>query len=50
MVRTALESLVAKNQAQRVKQGRSIYYIVSDPTEETAATIQGEPADSEKTE
>ncbi|EGG48304.1 regulatory protein [Streptomyces griseoaurantiacus M045] len=37
VVRTTLEGLVAKNQAQRTKQGKSVYYTVPD----TAA-----PADS----
>ncbi|TQE33593.1 hypothetical protein [Streptomyces ipomoeae] len=33
VVRLTLEGLVAKNQAQRTKQGRSVYYTAPEPTE-----------------
>nr|WP_225080795.1 BlaI/MecI/CopY family transcriptional regulator [Streptomyces sp. CoT10] len=37
VVRTTLENLVAKNQAQRTKQGSSVYYTAPATTEQTAA-------------
>lgn len=47
VVRTALESLVAKGQAQRTKQGTSVFYTASDAPEPTPvqAQAQPEPAD-----
>jgi hypothetical protein len=36
VVRTTLEGLVAKNQAQRARQGRSVFYTASDATEPAA--------------
>jgi hypothetical protein len=41
-VRTTLENLVAKNQAQRTKQGSSVYYAAPNANEETAAPAPGE--------
>ncbi|MER5916519.1 hypothetical protein ABT124_40580 [Streptomyces sp. NPDC001982] len=49
VVRTTLENLVAKNQAQRTKQGSSVYYTAPNTAEQTAATSQDE-AQSEQTE
>ncbi|MFJ6650995.1 hypothetical protein ACIQPS_35865 [Streptomyces sp. NPDC091290] len=44
VVRTTLENLVAKNQAQRVKQGGSVFYITpSEPTPPAASTSQDQP-------
>lgn len=43
VVRTALESLVAKGQAQRTKQGTSVFYTTPDVPEPVQA--QPEPAD-----
>ncbi|MGW4563920.1 hypothetical protein ACWEN3_16395 [Streptomyces sp. NPDC004561] len=37
VVRTTLENLVARNHAQRVKQGNSVYYTVPRPAQATAA-------------
>ncbi|MEU6260469.1 hypothetical protein [Streptomyces sp. NPDC047043] len=45
VVRTTLENLVAKGQAQRTKQGRSVYYATPDtpqPTPSTPAEAQQE--------
>ncbi|MGI5144651.1 MULTISPECIES: hypothetical protein [unclassified Streptomyces] len=42
VVRTTLENLVAKNQAQRTKQGSSVYYTAPHASEETAAPALGE--------
>ncbi|GGJ72686.1 hypothetical protein [Streptomyces brasiliensis] len=42
VVRTTLEGLVAKNQAQRTKQGSSVYYTAPNANEETAAPVLGE--------
>ncbi|MEU6654022.1 hypothetical protein ABZ904_32460 [Streptomyces sp. NPDC046900] len=42
VVRTTLEGLVAKNQAQRTKQGSSVYYTAPHVNEETAAPVLGE--------
>ncbi|MFE6554245.1 BlaI/MecI/CopY family transcriptional regulator [Streptomyces sp. NPDC004096] len=42
VVRTTLENLVAKNQAQRTKQGSSVYYTAPAPAERTAAAISDE--------
>ncbi|MGW2939648.1 hypothetical protein ACWDA7_50135 [Streptomyces sp. NPDC001156] len=49
VVRTTLENLVAKNQAQRTKQGSSVYYTAPNLVGQTAATSQDE-AQSEQTE
>ena len=38
VVRTTLEGLVAKNHAQRNKQGSSVFYTAPDPAETPAAT------------
>jgi hypothetical protein len=43
VVRTTLESLVARNGAQRTKQGSSVFYTVP---EEPAAESAGEPAEA----
>ncbi|MEU1180078.1 hypothetical protein ABZ464_20945 [Streptomyces sp. NPDC005820] len=40
VVRTTLEGLVAKNQAQRSKQGTSVYYTAPDPAEPAASAEQ----------
>jgi hypothetical protein len=46
VVRTTLENLVAKNQAQRTKQGSSVYYTAPNPVEQTAAQAKDElPSD-----
>ncbi|WP_031487600.1 hypothetical protein [Streptomyces bicolor] len=37
VVRTSLENLVARNQAQRTKQGSSVFYTAPNPPEPTAA-------------
>ncbi|MGW1803397.1 BlaI/MecI/CopY family transcriptional regulator [Streptomyces sp. NPDC001984] len=37
VVRTTLENLVAKNQAQRTKQGSSVYYTAPNTAEQTAS-------------
>ncbi|MET8964273.1 hypothetical protein ABZX69_33200 [Streptomyces sp. NPDC004074] len=42
VVRTTLENLVAKNQAQRTKQGSSVYYTAPAPAKRTAAAISDE--------
>jgi hypothetical protein len=42
VVRTTLENLVAKNKAQRTKQGSSVYYTAPTPAEQTAAAIPDE--------
>ncbi|MFD5451744.1 hypothetical protein ACWDTR_16745 [Streptomyces sp. NPDC003470] len=44
VVRTTLEGLVAKNQAQRTKQGTSVYYTASDAPEPKQAVAATEPA------
>ncbi|MGW2940126.1 hypothetical protein ACWDA7_52870 [Streptomyces sp. NPDC001156] len=49
VVRTTLENLVAKNQAQRTKQGSSVYYTAPNLAGQTAATSQDE-AQPEQTE
>jgi hypothetical protein len=41
VVRTSLENLVAKNQAQRTKQGTSVFYTAVGPVEQTAASEAG---------
>ncbi|MEV5431951.1 BlaI/MecI/CopY family transcriptional regulator [Streptomyces sp. NPDC052701] len=41
VVRTSLENLVAKNQAQRTKQGTSVFYTAVGPAEQTAASEAG---------
>jgi hypothetical protein len=43
VVRTTLENLVAKNQAQRTKHGSSVYYTAPNATDQTASTLQGGP-------
>ncbi|MFI6038501.1 hypothetical protein ACIBBD_31075 [Streptomyces sp. NPDC051315] len=40
VVRTTLEGLVAKNQAQRTKQGTSVFYTTPDSAEASASTEQ----------
>ncbi|MFB7329592.1 MULTISPECIES: hypothetical protein [unclassified Streptomyces] len=42
VVRTTLENLVAKNQAQRTKQGSSVYYTVPTPAKQTTAAAPDE--------
>ncbi|OIJ94574.1 hypothetical protein [Streptomyces colonosanans] len=42
VVRNTLEGLVAKNQAQRTKQGSSVFYAASDAAGQTAASAKGE--------
>ncbi|MGW0633919.1 hypothetical protein [Streptomyces sp. NPDC002758] len=42
VVRTTLENLVAKNQAQRTKQGSSVYYTAPNAAGQTAATSKDE--------
>ncbi|MEU6325540.1 hypothetical protein [Streptomyces sp. NPDC047009] len=49
VVRTALEGLVAKNQAQRAKQGGSVFYTAPKAAGQTAAASQDE-AQSEQAE
>ncbi|MFF3879396.1 hypothetical protein [Streptomyces sp. NPDC001978] len=49
VVRTTLEGLVAKSQAQRTKQGSSVYYTAPNLAGQTAAASQDE-AQSEQTE
>ncbi|MGW2831873.1 hypothetical protein [Streptomyces sp. NPDC001286] len=44
IVRLTLEGLVAKNQAQRTKQGRSVFYTTPEATE---AAQQDEPAEQQ---
>lgn len=46
VVRTTLEGLVAKNQAQRSKQGTSVFYTADDATE-PAAPAQESPQQSD---
>ncbi|GAA3062131.1 hypothetical protein [Streptomyces glomeratus] len=49
VVRTTLEGLVARNQAQRSKQGTSVYYSAPDTPEEKAAPAE-DTAGAERTE
>ncbi|MER5916597.1 hypothetical protein ABT124_41005 [Streptomyces sp. NPDC001982] len=49
VVRTTLEGLVAKSQAQRTKQGASVFYTAPNAAEQTAAPVQDE-AQSEQAE
>ncbi|MFF0791288.1 hypothetical protein [Streptomyces spiralis] len=42
VVRTTLEGLVAKNQAQRSKQGTSVFYTTAEPSEPAAAPERSE--------
>ena len=42
VVRTTLEGLVAKNQAQRTKQGSSVFYIAPGSAEQTATPANDE--------
>ncbi|NEB09013.1 hypothetical protein G3I32_09010, partial [Streptomyces coelicoflavus] len=47
VVRTTLEGLVARNQAQRTKQGTSVYYTATDssaPASSSASTPKQDPA------
>ncbi|MFE7246105.1 hypothetical protein [Streptomyces sp. NPDC057580] len=44
VVRTTLEGLVAKSQAQRTKQGSSVFYIATNDTEPAAVEPQQEAA------
>ncbi|MFE9443555.1 hypothetical protein ACFYO2_32275 [Streptomyces sp. NPDC006602] len=49
VVRTTVEGLVARNQAQRTKQGSSVYYTAPEAPEQTAspkAEEQAAPADA----
>ncbi|KUO14380.1 hypothetical protein [Streptomyces dysideae] len=49
VVRVTLEGLVAKSQAQRTKQGTSVYYTAPDAPEPTAASQDKEqPEDTER--
>ncbi|MFI1169547.1 hypothetical protein ACH4UM_39870 [Streptomyces sp. NPDC020801] len=43
VVRTTLEGLVAKNQAQRTKQGRSVFYTAPSPAQDTCTPAQDGP-------
>ncbi len=48
VVRTTLEGLVARNQAQRTKQGTSVYYTAADApraTEQQDPGAETEPAE-----
>ncbi|MEU6497090.1 hypothetical protein ABZ890_43180 [Streptomyces sp. NPDC046984] len=47
VVRTTLENLVAKSQAQRTKQGSSVYYTASTLAGQATTLAQDEPAKSE---
>ncbi|WP_430379248.1 hypothetical protein [Streptomyces sp. B1-3] len=49
VVRTTLEGLVAKNHAQRTKQGASVFYTARETAEQTSTTPQ-DKAPSEKAE
>ncbi|MEU6368673.1 hypothetical protein ABZ876_23760 [Streptomyces sp. NPDC046931] len=49
VVRTTLEGLVARNQAQRSKQGTSVYYSAPDAPEEKAVPAE-DTAGAERTE
>jgi hypothetical protein len=40
VVRTTLENLVARNSAQRTKQGSSVFYTLPNGSEPTAATVK----------
>ncbi|MGW3497917.1 hypothetical protein [Streptomyces sp. NPDC001020] len=42
VVRNTLEGLVAKNKAQRTKQGAAVFYAASDAAGRTAASAKGE--------
>jgi hypothetical protein len=42
VVRTTLENLVAKSQAQRTKQGASVFYTAPNAAEQPAAPVAGE--------
>ncbi|MEU1520335.1 hypothetical protein ABZ490_50980 [Streptomyces sp. NPDC005811] len=44
VIRTTLESLVAKNQAQRTKQGTSVYYTTPDTTTPPAGEHTHQPS------
>jgi hypothetical protein len=43
VVRNTLEGLVAKNQAQRTKQGTSVFYATSEAADQAATAAKGEP-------
>ncbi|MGW2826480.1 hypothetical protein ACWC24_36690 [Streptomyces sp. NPDC001443] len=43
VVRTTLEGLVAKSQAQRTKQGSSVFYTAADATQPTPAATESQP-------
>nr|WP_308308975.1 hypothetical protein [Streptomyces sp. CHD11] len=47
VVRSTLEGLVARNQAQRTKQGSSVFYTTPDTTSETAAGTAGRAPESD---
>ncbi|MFF3518367.1 hypothetical protein [Streptomyces sp. NPDC002573] len=42
VVRTALEGLVAKNQAKRTKQGAAVFYTSPDTAEQAGTPVQDE--------
>ncbi|MGC0344379.1 hypothetical protein [Streptomyces sp. SLBN-8D4] len=49
VVRTTLEGLVAKSQAQRTKQGSSVFYTAADaPAHPEASTDETQPAQSDR--
>ncbi|MFE3496482.1 hypothetical protein ACFXOS_26055 [Streptomyces sp. NPDC059175] len=43
VVRTTLEGLVARSQAQRTKQGSSVFYTAADPTQPASAETESQP-------
>ncbi|KUN16487.1 hypothetical protein AQJ23_45030 [Streptomyces antibioticus] len=43
VVRTTLEGLVAKSQAQRTKQGSSVFYVAANTTEPAPAETESQP-------
>lgn len=45
VVRTTVEGLVARNQAQRTKQGTSVYYTAPEASRETPASASGPAGD-----
>lgn len=49
VVRTTLEGLVAKSQAQRTKQGSSVFYTAADaPAQPEASTDEAQPAQADR--
>ncbi|GAA4013174.1 hypothetical protein [Streptomyces plumbiresistens] len=49
VVRTTLEGLVAKSQAQRTKQGSSVFYTAADaPTQPEASTDEAQPPQADR--